>query len=109
EEVYLLATHDALTELANRRHFIELVDKEIARSQRHDRPMALAMVDLDHFKRINDEHGHIGGDSVLRQFSEILRRLVRADDIAARIGGEEFAVVLPESDAEAAREFAERL
>src|SRR5690606_31453636 len=87
EEVYLLATHDALTELANRRHFIELVDKEIARSQRHDRPMALAMVDLDHFKRINDEHGHIGGDSVLRQFSEILRRLVRADDIAARIGG----------------------
>lgn len=109
EEVYQLATHDALTELANRRHFIELIDKEIARSQRHQRPMALAMVDLDHFKRINDAHGHIGGDAVLRQFSEILRRLVRADDIAARIGGEEFAVVLPETGLEAAKEFAERL
>jgi diguanylate cyclase (GGDEF)-like protein len=109
EEVYQLATHDALSELYNRRHFIELLDKEIARSLRHDRPLAMLIVDLDHFKAINDVHGHIAGDVVLRQFSEILRRMVRADDIAARIGGEEFAVVLPETGERAAHEFAERL
>ena len=109
EEVYQLATHDALTELYNRRHFNELLEKEIARSLRHGRTLALAIVDLDHFKSVNDQHGHVAGDAVLRQFSEILRRLVRADDIAARIGGEEFAVVLPETALDDAREFAERL
>lgn len=109
EEVYQLATHDALSELYNRRHFIELLDKEIARSLRHQRPLAMLIVDLDHFKAINDVHGHIAGDVVLRQFSDILRRMVRADDIAARIGGEEFAVVLPETGERSAHEFAERL
>lgn len=109
EEVYQLATHDALSELCNRRHFMDLLDKEIARAQRHARPLALIIIDLDHFKKINDNHGHIAGDHVLRQFSEVLRRMVRADDIAARIGGEEFAVVLPETAQQPAHEFAERL
>ena len=109
EEVYQLATHDALTDLCNRRHFLELLDKEIARAERHGRPLALAIVDVDHFKRVNDEHGHIAGDGVLKQIAEVLRAHVRGEDIAARIGGEEFAVLLPEESPDAARAFAERL
>jgi diguanylate cyclase (GGDEF)-like protein len=109
EEVYQLATHDALSELCNRRHFSELADKEIARALRHRRSLALMIADLDHFKRINDSLGHVAGDAVLRQFSAILRSHVRSDDIAARIGGEEFAVLLPETAIEEAQALAERL
>ena len=109
EEVYQLATHDALTDLCNRRHFLELLDKEIARAERHGRPLALAILDVDHFKRVNDEHGHIAGDGVLKHIAEVLRSHVRGEDVAARIGGEEFAVLLPEESPEAARVFAERL
>lgn len=109
EEVYQLATHDALTELCNRRHFIELVDKEIARAQRHGRPLVMCIIDVDLFKPVNDQYGHIAGDGVLRQLAAVVRSFVRGEDIAARIGGEEFAVLLPESDVPAARAFAERL
>lgn len=109
EEVYQLATQDALTELVNRRHFTELLDKEIARAGRHQRSLVLAILDLDLFKEINDQLGHIAGDVVLREFARIVRKQVRADDIAARIGGEEFAVLLPETTPEEARDFAERL
>jgi len=109
EEVYQLATHDALTELCNRRHFTELADKELSRAHRHARPLVMAILDLDHFKPINDRYGHIAGDAVLRQFSDILRAHVRADDIAARIGGEEFAVLLPETSIEEGQRFADRL
>ncbi|MBB1088989.1 GGDEF domain-containing protein [Lysobacter sp. SG-8] len=109
EEVYQLATHDALTELCNRRHFIELADKEIARAQRHARPLALCIVDVDLFKPVNDQYGHIAGDGVLRRIAMVMRELVRGEDLAARIGGEEFAVLLPEADLDAAAHFAERL
>ena len=109
EEVYQLATHDALTELCNRRHFLELMEKEIARAQRHERPLALAILDVDLFKRVNDEFGHIAGDGVLKQIAEVLRNHVRGEDVAARIGGEEFAVLLPEAQPEAAFSFCERL
>jgi diguanylate cyclase (GGDEF)-like protein len=109
EEVYQLATHDALTELCNRRHFLELLDKEIARAARHGRPLALAILDVDHFKPINDAHGHIAGDGVLRRIAEVLRQHVRGEDVAARIGGEEFAVLLPEAASDDALAFAERL
>jgi diguanylate cyclase (GGDEF)-like protein len=109
EEVYQLATHDALTELCNRRHFVEQVDKEIARSLRHQRPLALCIIDVDLFKPVNDRFGHIAGDAVLRQLATVLRLFVRDEDLAARIGGEEFAVMLTESDVEAARVFAERV
>jgi diguanylate cyclase (GGDEF)-like protein len=109
EEVYQLATHDALTELYNRRHFLELMEKEIARAERHGRPLALAILDVDLFKRINDDFGHIAGDVVLKQIAEILRQHVRGEDIAARIGGEEFAILLPEAQARDATSFAERL
>jgi diguanylate cyclase (GGDEF)-like protein len=109
EEVYQLATHDALTEIYNRRHFVELVDKEIARALRHGRPLVMCIIDVDLFKPVNDQFGHIAGDGVLRQMAGLVRAFVRGEDIAARIGGEEFAVLLPESDLEAARTFAERL
>lgn len=109
EEVYQLATHDALTELYNRRHFVELVDKEIARASRHGRPLVMCIIDVDLFKPVNDRYGHIAGDGVLRRIAAIVRAFVRGEDAAARIGGEEFAVMLPESDVTAARAFAERL
>jgi diguanylate cyclase (GGDEF)-like protein len=109
EEIYQLATQDPLTELCNRRHFIELTEKEMARAMRHHRPLALCIVDVDLFKPVNDRYGHISGDEVLRQIAAIARRYVRSDDVAARIGGEEFAVLLPECDAAAAYGFAERL
>src|SRR5690606_26807878 len=109
EEIYQLATHDALTDLNNRRHFIELADNEIARAIRHGRPLSLCISDVDLFKPVNDRYGHISGDEVLRQIAGLLRKQARNDDIAARIGGEEFALLVPECDAEAAFVFAERL
>ena len=109
EEIYQLATHDALTELYNRRHFIEMADKEIARAMRHQRPLSLCIVDVDLFKPVNDRYGHISGDEVLRRIAGLLRGHARSDDLAARIGGEEFALLLSECDATAATAFAERL
>ncbi|MBN8262434.1 MAG: GGDEF domain-containing protein [Xanthomonadales bacterium] len=109
EEIYQLATHDALTELCNRRHFAELADKEIARAMRHGRPLSLCILDVDLFKPINDRHGHIRGDEVLRQVAAVLRRHARNDDVAARIGGEEFALLLPECAASDAALLADRL
>jgi len=109
EEIYQLATHDALTEMYNRRHFIETVEREIARAMRHQRALAMCIIDVDLFKPINDRYGHISGDHVLKQIASLVRRHVRNDDAAARIGGEEFAVLLPECGAGAAYGFAERL
>jgi len=109
EEVYQVATHDALTQLYNRRHFAEIFDKEITRAQRRDRPLTVCILDVDLFKPVNDQFGHIAGDSVLRQIGEIMREHVRGDDVAARIGGEEFAVLLPETPLDAAVRFADRL
>ena len=109
EEIYQLATLDALTELYNRRHFMEVLDKEISRALRHRRALALCIIDVDLFKPVNDTFGHIAGDEVLRRMAAVLRQHVRSDDIAARIGGEEFAVLLPEGSADDAIAFAERL
>lgn len=109
EAVYQLATHDSLTELCNRRHFQELLDKEMARAKRHDRPLALCILDVDLFKPVNDQYGHVEGDHVLREIAKMTRNHIRAEDIAARIGGEEFAILIPESGQDAALAFAERL
>ena len=109
EEIYQLATRDALTDLCNRRHFLEQMEREVARALRHDRPLAMCIVDVDLFKPVNDRYGHISGDEVLRQIAGLIHQHVRHDDIAARIGGEEFAVLLPECDTGAAYGFAERL
>ena len=109
EEIYQLAIHDPLTNLHNRRHFCETADKEIARAVRHGRMLALCIIDVDLFKPINDIHGHITGDEVLREIGAIVRRHARGDDVAARIGGEEFALLLPECSSEDAVQIAERL
>src|SRR5690606_10612866 len=109
EEIYQLATHDALSELLNRRHFCELADKEIARWVRHGRLLALCIIDVDLFKPVNDHYGHIEGDEVLRRLAAVVRTHVRDGDIAGRIGGEEVAVLLCESDTGAAEAFAQRL
>ncbi len=109
ERLVALATTDPLTSLANRRSFRERLEAECARSARAGIPLGLALVDLDHFKRVNDTHGHQAGDAVLRELARRLRRCARREDIVARIGGEEFAWLLPEADLDAAMEAAERL
>lgn len=96
-ELHRLAIMDCLTELPNRRHFLERLEAEIERSTRYDRPLSVAMIDLDHFKAINDTHGHAAGDEALRRFAATCRDALRASDVIGRLGGEEFAVVLPET------------
>lgn len=100
---------DHLTGLANRRAFFEAAELELARRQQSRRPLALLMVDADHFKRINDAHGHPAGDAVLRQLAATMLRICREVDVVARIGGEEFALLLPGVDHDAALAVAERL
>lgn len=90
-----LALTDPLTGLANRRAFLQALEAEISRVERHGRPASLLFLDLDHFKKVNDTHGHAVGDEVLAAFSQVLRRGSRRGDLAGRIGGEEFAVLLP--------------
>ncbi|MDO5611021.1 MAG: GGDEF domain-containing protein [Pseudomonadota bacterium] len=109
EEIHQLAVQDPLTGLSNRRHFIDVVEHAIARAARHAQPLAFCIIDIDHFKSINDVHGHLEGDRVLRDVADTLRSLLRANDILGRIGGEEFGLLLPETGPEAALEIAERL
>ena len=104
-----LATTDALTKLYNRRHFESAARAELARFQRYFRPLSILILDVDHFKSVNDRFGHAVGDTVLNVVADACRSIKRASDIAARIGGEEFAILLPETNEEAARSFAERL
>lgn len=108
-ELRRLATVDSLTGLANRRHFMELVESEAARARRYRRPLSLLVIDADHFKRINDTHGHPAGDEVLKAFAEVGRATLRRTDTLGRLGGEEFAVLLPETDLDGAQLLAERL
>lgn len=104
-----LATTDSLTGLYNRRRFMELAEREFARSIRYDRELALFMIDIDFFKKVNDTYGHSVGDEVLRALSETAILALRNADIIGRLGGEEFAVLLPETGGESALEVAERL
>ncbi|WP_144120551.1 diguanylate cyclase [Catellatospora sichuanensis] len=105
----LLSTTDALTALANRRRLEEILHSEWESAQRTGRPLALAMVDIDHFKLYNDHYGHPAGDECLQRVAAVLTRNLRDGDLVARYGGEEFAVVMPGLDTEAARRTAERL
>ncbi len=108
-ELRRLATTDSLTGLANRRYFLAQVAQELARFKRYAKPAALLMVDLDHFKRVNDAYGHAAGDAVLRHFATVIRQVLREVDIPGRLGGEEFAALLPGTDPEGAQQLAERL
>lgn len=110
EELRALATTDYLTGLANRRHFLARVSEELARLSRHpDNEAAVLMLDLDHFKAVNDRYGHSAGDTVLRQFAGVMREGLRRIDLAGRVGGEEFAVLLPDAGIGDAQKMAERL
>lgn len=104
-----IARTDGLTSLYNRRHFVSLANSELRRSLRFEKPMALALLDLDHFKRVNDEHGHPAGDAVLTEAARRIEQSIRVHDIVGRFGGEEFAVLLPETDHEGARQVCERI
>lgn len=104
-----LATIDPLSGLANRRHFLQVANEEAQRAQRYDLPLTIALADIDHFKRVNDLHGHPAGDAVIRQVSELLRSQLRSSDVLGRWGGEEFILLLPSTDAAAAVLMCERL
>jgi diguanylate cyclase (GGDEF)-like protein len=109
DDMRRLAHTDALTGLHNRRSFMERLGEEAARVQRHRHPLSLVLFDLDHFKRVNDTHGHETGDRILIAVSEVARQIKRTSDVAGRVGGEEFALLLPETDGPGALRLAERL
>jgi len=109
EELQRLATTDPLTGILDRRRYLELSDKELKRATRYRKDVAIVMIDIDHFKAVNDTHGHAVGDEVLRRFADTGRAMLREQDLFGRLGGEEFALTLPETDAREAREVAERL
>jgi diguanylate cyclase (GGDEF)-like protein len=109
EEIYKLTIIDPLTQLHNKRYLVEFLAREISRSARHSRPLSLVIMDLDHFKAINDEYGHVAGDHVLRSLGRRVASELRQEELAARYGGEEFVFVLPETALPEARRFAERM
>lgn len=109
KQLFRLATQDGLTELNNRRQFIELADREIERCRRTQGPLTVMMMDLDHFKQINDRYGHAVGDRVIRRFADQCRETLRASDLCGRLGGEEFAALLPDTALADALQVAERL
>ncbi|HET6611947.1 MAG TPA: GGDEF domain-containing protein [Kofleriaceae bacterium] len=109
EEIYRMTIIDGLTGAHNKRYFLEFIEREIARCSRYGRPLSLLMFDIDHFKDINDTHGHLTGDYVLREMSRRLLARIRKEELLARYGGEEFAAVLPETDHQGAMKFAETI
>jgi diguanylate cyclase (GGDEF)-like protein len=109
EEIYRLTIFDALTDTHNKRYMPEFLDRELARSARYHRPLALVMFDLDLFKRVNDDLGHLGGDFTLRDLAACVKGCIRKEELFARYGGEEFALVLPETTGEGAVRLGERI
>jgi diguanylate cyclase (GGDEF)-like protein len=109
ETISRLAATDELTGLSNRRSFNDSLSAAVSATRRHHYPLSMIMIDLDHFKKINDTCGHSEGDEVLKLFANLLREMIRAEDLAARWGGEEFAVILPHTHCEAAAALAERI
>jgi diguanylate cyclase (GGDEF)-like protein len=109
EEATELAIRDGMTGLYNHRHFRNQVNQFFQLARRHDQDLSILLVDIDHFKKVNDTYGHQQGDAVLKEMSQILKSLVRDTDIAARYGGEEFVVVLPQTDMQGAQILAERI
>jgi diguanylate cyclase (GGDEF)-like protein len=109
EEIYRLMTVDALTQIFNRRYFNEALQREYNRSRRYGRALSLIAFDIDHFKQVNDTHGHLTGDNVLRQISAAVKPRLRREDVFARTGGEEFGVLLPEVGLEGARTTADKI
>jgi two-component system cell cycle response regulator len=109
QRLHELSTHDGLTRQLNHRATYDRLSQELERARRHQHPLSVILCDFDDFKRVNDTHGHLGGDAVLREGAAALRRCLRAGDLLGRYGGEEFLAVLPEVDLEGGRQAAERL
>jgi diguanylate cyclase (GGDEF)-like protein len=109
EQIRRLAATDPLTGIANRRQYNNYLHKWVADSQRHQEPLSLLMMDIDHFKKINDDHGHDTGDKILAEFAKLADSLIRDADLLARWGGEEFAALLPHTDSDAAHRLGERI
>jgi diguanylate cyclase (GGDEF)-like protein len=97
ETIYRLTITDGLTQLYNKRYLVEFLEREMARAVRHHRPLSILLLDVDHFKQVNDKHGHLGGDFVLRELATILRARTRREECLARYGGEELCFVFPEA------------
>jgi len=109
EKLELLATSDELTGAINRRHFVEQANKETKRAQRYNLPLTFSLIDIDHFKHVNDTYGHQGGDQVLKELAQVFKANLRETDIFARLGGDEFVVLLPQTNHQEARELIERI
>lgn len=109
EEIYRLTTIDGLTQIFNKRYFLETLEREISRALRYRRELSLVMFDIDHFKQINDTNGHLAGDYVLKQLAQVIKTRIRREDIMARYGGEEFALILPEVDHHNGQQTAEKI
>ncbi len=109
EEIYRMTIIDGLTQAHVKRYLLEALEKEIIRARRHVRDLSFIMFDIDHFKKINDVHGHLAGDFVLKELARIVQGRIRRDEVFARYGGEEFAIVLPETNIEGAKALADGL
>jgi two-component system, cell cycle response regulator len=109
EEVYQSIAIDFLTKLVTRKIFDDELSREVTRAHRHERPLSLVMVDVDHFKKVNDSHGHDAGDAVLKEIGRLLKLQVRESDLAARLGGEEMGIIMPETRLEDASALADRV
>jgi diguanylate cyclase (GGDEF)-like protein len=109
EEVYRMMTVDGLTCVYNKRYFNETFEREMARCRRYQRDLALVLFDIDHFKRKNDTYGHLAGDTILRDLAAAVGTTLRCNDVFARVGGEEFAVLAPEVSMSGARDMADKI
>ena len=109
EEIYRMTIIDGLTQVHVKRYLLEALDKELMRARRHMRELSFLMLDIDHFKKINDVHGHLAGDYVLKEVARIIQQRIRRDEVLARYGGEEFAIILPETTLQGAHALADGL
>ncbi|MCL2626652.1 MAG: GGDEF domain-containing protein [Cystobacterineae bacterium] len=109
EEIYKLTIIDGLTQIYNKRYFLEFLERELGRAKRYSRDLSLILFDVDHFKAVNDQYGHLAGDYVLKELAGMVCAFIRKEECFARYGGEEFAVVVPESGPRNVRVFAEKL
>ena len=109
ETIYKMTIVDGLTGVNNKRFLLETLEREIPRARRHERPLTLVMMDIDHFKNINDTYGHLAGDYVLKEQAQLVKSRLRPDDVLGRYGGEEFAILLPETALEGGVAIAEEL
>ena len=109
EEIYRMTIVDGLTQIHNKRFLQEELERELMRARRHNRHLSALMFDIDHFKQINDQYGHLAGDHVLRELARVVQERIRRDEVFARWGGEEFALILPETPLEGAYQLGEDL